>query len=69
MCYCDTNASEVLDDIVRETVPDEALVNGCCWRHICRVRGGNFNQIDPEVWSDLCRRRGYLFGRQNPRGF
>ena len=25
--------------------------------------------VDSEVWRDLCAKRGYLFGRQNPRGF
>ena len=68
-CYCDTDISDVIDDIVTESVPDEALVNGCCWKHICLARGLNSGQVDADTWSELCRRRGYVFGRQNPRGF
>ena len=69
MCYCETPDDDVLDDIIGESIPDDALVNTCCWRRICQVRGRHFNEIDPDTWSETCRKRGYLFGRQNPRGF
>jgi len=39
MCYCEKGDTEVLDDIKGEAIPDDALVNGCCWRRICQVRG------------------------------
>jgi len=69
MCYCETSEAEILNDIKRDAIPDGALVNSCCWRRICQVRGRHFNKIDPETWSDICRKRGYLFARENPRGF
>ena len=69
MCYCDGSDREILVDIERGVIPDEALVNGCCWKRVCQVRGRNFDFVDPEAWREICRERGYLFGRQNPRGF
>jgi hypothetical protein len=70
MCYCNIHSNEeILEDIVDETVPDEALVNNCCWRRICRARGLQTWRVDNEKWRQLCARRGYLFSRQNPRGF
>jgi hypothetical protein len=68
MCYCYENEAEILSDIVFDIVPDDALVNSCCWRRICRVRGLHFNQVDADLWRGLCTRRGYLYGRQNSRG-
>ena len=69
MCYCDASDKEILDDLIREDVPSDALVRACCWSRICQVRGRNFNSVDPEVWGRICANRGYLFGRQNPRGY
>jgi hypothetical protein len=68
-CYCNLPESEILADLKVGSVPDEALVNGCCWRTICRVRGLNFNAVDPETWREICQRRGYVQQRENPRGF
>lgn len=68
-CYCDTAVSRVVADIIAETIPEDSLVNGCCWKHICRARGLKAGRIDAETWSELNRRRGYLLARQNPRGF
>jgi hypothetical protein len=68
-CYCNLEESEILGDLRVGSVPDEALVNQCCWRTICRVRGLNFNAVDPEIWREICQRRGYVQQRENPRGF
>jgi len=51
------------------SVPSEDLVSRDSWRHICRVRGRNFAEVDEEAWQDLCSQRGYLQHRSNPRGF
>jgi hypothetical protein len=69
MCYCETRDTEILNDIRHEPIPEDALVNGCCWRRICQVRGRPFNKIDADTWTEVCRKRGYLFRRENPRGF
>ncbi len=69
MCYCGEPDNTILADILRCAVPEDALVNDCCWRRVCQVRGRNDADIDPETWSELCRIRGYLRYRQNPRGF
>jgi hypothetical protein len=69
MCYCDSSDEEILQDLLRDGVPEEALTRSCCWKRVCQVRGRNFNQIDPEIWSRICTERGYLLQRQNPRGF
>ena len=68
-CYCKVRDAVVLHDLILGAVPDEALVYSCCWRHICRVRGLNFNQVSEEIWREICQRRGYLRERENPRGF
>lgn len=34
MCYCDNPDVTILDDLKRQTVPDEALVRSCCWSRI-----------------------------------
>jgi hypothetical protein len=69
MCYCETLEREIFEDIARMSVPEEALVRSCCWSQICRVRQQHEGHIDPEVWRELCTKRGYLQQRQNPRGF
>lgn len=69
MCYCDEPDAVILEDIQRAGVPEEALVNACCWARVCQVRGRNFWSVDPETWREICRTRGYLLARQNPRGF
>ena len=67
--YCRKSEASILGDIKRGGIPSEALVNSCCWRRICQVRGLHFNEIDDETWRDICRQRGYVFARENPRGF
>jgi hypothetical protein len=69
MHYCGRSDTDILRDIIRGCIPEDALVSGCCWQRICEVRGRNFNQVDAETWREICKERGYLFGRQNPRGF
>lgn len=68
-CYCHVNEYTVLRDLVAGSVPEDALVYSCCWRHICRVRGSNFGMVAEETWREICQRRGYLRERENPRGF
>ena len=77
MCYCDSPSDAILKDLKAETIPDEALVRTCCWKSISKVRGSTFSGSentpawDPQgdIWRELCRKRGYLHARQNPRGF
>jgi len=68
-CYCRLPDDGILDDIVRIGVPEEALVRICCWAQVCRVRVDHSTTVSDDVWRQLCARRGYLMGRQNPRGF
>jgi len=60
---------QILADLLRCSLPSEALTRGCCWREICRVRGHNLHQVSQETWNEVCGIRGYLRRRQNPRGF
>jgi hypothetical protein len=77
MCYCDGDDEVILGDIRRQGVPDDALLRTCCWSRISQVRGRTFSggestppwDPDGEIWKELCRKRGYLQSRQNPRGF
>ena len=69
VCYCSTSDEEILDDLTEDSIPDEALVFSCCWKNICRVRGLFFNLVAEETWIEICRRRGYIQQRENPRGF
>jgi len=77
MCYCDSADEAILRDLEQQTVPDDALLRHCCWSRISQVRGRTFSgsettpswDPDGEIWKDLCRKRGYLHARQNPRGF
>jgi hypothetical protein len=72
-CYCGHRDEEILNDIKRGAIPDEALVNNCCYKTICKVRGTYFSQSDyeeyAETWSEICRKKGYLQQRHNSRGF
>jgi hypothetical protein len=68
-CYCKLPDQEVLADLKEGSIPDEALVFSCCWKNICRVRGLFFNFVPPETWIEICRKRGYIQQRENPRGF
>ena len=60
---------EILADLVRCSLPPEALTRNCCWKEICRVRALNQRLVDSETWREVCHVRGYLQERQNPRGF
>ncbi len=60
---------EILADLVRCSLPPEALTRNCCWKEICRVRASNQRLIDSDTWREVCHVRGYLQERQNPRGF
>lgn len=59
-CYCRYPDIEILNNIVRGDIPEEALIMGCCWKRICQVRGRGFSFIDAEIWREICRRRAYL---------
>lgn len=69
MCYCLTPESIILKQLQDGSLPEDALVKKCCWRTICKVRGKNLYFTDPEIWSEICHKRGYLLYRQNSRGF
>lgn len=60
MCYCDKTDEEVIEDFIFETNPDESLLEDCCWRHICAVRGRHPQEFDAPQWRELCRRRGLV---------
>ncbi len=68
-CYCRSSHPEIIKAIRESAVPHDALLNTCCWRTLCRVRGLHPSKVDPETWRELCRRRAYIQLRQNPRGF
>lgn len=68
-CYRDRAKCEVVADVKRGMIPDEALLNSFCWRWICKVRCWWLSQVDPETWEEICRKRGYLHSRQYPRVF
>jgi hypothetical protein len=68
-CYCSMSDSKILTDIIREYVPDEALILAHCWIRICQVRGPDLTSIPREVWSDLCRRPAVIKRRENPHDF
>ena len=68
---CDHFSSdeEVLADVQRASFRPGSLTWRCCWKAICRVRALTPQAIDEETWREICKIRGYLHGRQNPRGF
>lgn len=77
-CYCETPQEQVLADLKHGSVPDEALVRDCCYKWICTVKatfrfglsdGSSDWEKEAEAWVELCRKKGYLRQRQNPRGF
>ena len=68
-CYCSNSEDQILADLGEGCIPDEVLISSCCWRTICRIRGRNFSSVDPEIWRETCQRRGYIYLRENPRGF
>jgi hypothetical protein len=65
----DMDDEEIVAAINDNSIEAEDLVSRDGWRLICQVRGRNFNEVDEEAWEDLCKRRGYIQSRQNPRGF
>lgn len=70
-CYgwCRKSEARILSHLKSGSFPSEALVNSCCWSWICKVRGLHYNEVDAGTWEDICRERGYVFARENPRGF
>lgn len=60
---------ELLSDLQRNSLAPEALTRACCWSEICRIRHLCHPAIDADSWREICVTRGYLFARQNPRGF
>jgi hypothetical protein len=67
--YCHSSDAAILDDLKEGRVPEIGLVTSCCWKRICQVRGRNLKDVADDVWQDVCRERGYLLARENPRGF
>jgi hypothetical protein len=61
--------AELANDLLRFSLPSEALVRNCCWSEICRIRATIQPKISEEDWSHICFTRGYLLSRHNPRGF
>lgn len=59
-CYCESGIELIKFDLEHGTIPATALSKYCCWKQICRVRGGNPESIDRASWRELCRVRGYL---------
>jgi hypothetical protein len=67
--YCHSNDGAILSDLIQGRIPEIALVTSCCWKRVCQVRGRNFNLVSEDTWEELCRFRGYIHARENPRGF
>ncbi len=60
MCYCNGDDISILTDIVRDQVPDDALLRSCCWSRLSQVRGYALGIVTTDIWTELCRRRGKL---------
>ena len=58
---CRADEWTILKGIMEGDLPVEATIRRCCWKTICEVRGRNFSLVDPEMWREICRRRGYAF--------
>jgi hypothetical protein len=58
-CLCKVNDRQILTWIQSQTIPEEALVEDCCWVRICQVRG-RYSGVEDETWEEICRTRGYL---------
>ena len=70
MCYCEEHdLDRIFDALYGGLIPDDALVKRCCWKKICKARSTDIYKIGDLPWQELCKRRGYLLNRQNPRGF
>ena len=56
-CYCNSSYADIYNDIRRGSIPEEALVRGCCWKAICKVRETRKGDILLlyETTSDPCR--------------
>ena len=54
---------EILNELKNGSVNDGDLLDKEGWRRICQVRGRNLSEVDADVWSEICRRRGSLFAR------
>ncbi len=63
--YCKKSDSEILSDILNNSIPRGALMNDCCWKRICQVRYRNFKKVTKSRnWRSICSDRGYYkFGR------
>jgi hypothetical protein len=57
MCYCEKAEKEILADLQKAAVPDEALLRECCWKKVRQVRGKRFQEISDLMWTKLCDRR------------
>lgn len=60
MSYDELTDHEVLEDIQSGCVPDNALIDSLAWRHICSIQARYSREIDPDIWYELCQRRGKL---------
>jgi hypothetical protein len=64
--FCSLPDREILELILTDTIPDEALVSYPCWRRICQVRGRTPWEISDELWEVICRVRGELDPEPRP---
>ena len=60
MSYDELSIMEILDDIQNVNVPDNALTDALCWRRLCEVQARYSREVDPDIWQELCQRRGRL---------
>ena len=56
--FCHRSYRDIKRDIDNDNIPDEVLLNRCCWQQICYVRARLGVTVD---WAELCRRRGNLY--------
>ena len=54
--YGDQCDLEILDDILEQSVPQHALVDGESWKRIEDVHSRYYCEICDEIWQDLCDR-------------
>lgn len=61
-CYAPNNI--ILEEIQKNKLPDDVLIRNCCWKKICASRSWG-KTVDPEIWSDICKRRRHLLLIEN----
>lgn len=58
MCsYCNKSDAEILEDIMKNTVPSMGY-SVCGWKRVCQVKSRNKSRVTTSMWSNVCSDRG-----------